>query len=105
MTSLKNVLVIGSGGREHAICWKLKENKNVSTVYAFPGSHAIAQLEKVKVVKDLNLKDFQVGTELTHAILSVVVPIVDANIIYPQLGCQYLSASITLCDLSMFFPY
>lgn len=63
MTSLKNVLVIGSGGREHAICWKLEQSKNVSTVFAFPGSHAISQLDKIKVVKELNLKDFQVGTE------------------------------------------
>lgn len=61
MTSLNNVLVIGSGGREHAICWKLSQNQNVSNVFAFPGSHAIAQVEKVKVVKELNLKDFQVG--------------------------------------------
>lgn len=57
-----NVLVIGSGGREHAICWKLQQSKNVSIVYAFPGSAAIAQLEKSKVVNGLNLKDFQVGT-------------------------------------------
>lgn len=55
------VLVIGSGGREHAICWKLQQSKKISTVYAFPGSAAIAQLEKVKLVTGLNLKDFQVG--------------------------------------------
>ncbi|CRK93468.1 CLUMA_CG007004, isoform A [Clunio marinus] len=56
---MKNILVIGSGGREHAICWKLQQSKNVSTVYALPGSHAIAQLEKAKIAEDLNLKDFQ----------------------------------------------
>lgn len=55
------VLVIGTGGREHAICWKLQQSKKTSTIYSFPGSAAIAQLEKVKLVNGLNLKDFQVG--------------------------------------------
>lgn len=67
-----NVLVIGSGGREHAICWKLEQSKNVSIVYAFPGSHAIAQLKKVRVVNGLNLRDFQVGIH-THAIVALSV--------------------------------
>lgn len=56
-----NVLVIGSGGREHAICWKLQQSSKVSTVHVFPGAPAIAQLEKAKIVIGLNLKDFQVG--------------------------------------------
>jgi len=32
------VLVVGSGGREHAIIKKIKENKNVETIYAYPGN-------------------------------------------------------------------
>lgn len=64
--SLNNVLVIGGGGREHAICWKIQQSEKVSTVYAFPGSDAIAQLEKVKIVTGLNLKDFQVGSPMVH---------------------------------------
>lgn len=59
---MKNVLVIGSGGREHAICWKLlQQSEQVTNVFAFPGSDAIAQLNKAFIVKDLNLKDFQVS--------------------------------------------
>lgn len=56
----KNVLVIGSGGREHAICWKLQLSDKVNTIYAFPGSAGISQLLKVKIVKELSLKDFKV---------------------------------------------
>lgn len=56
----KNVLVIGSGGREHAIVWKLQQSPQVASVFVFPGSAAIAQLEKAKIVTGLNLKDFQV---------------------------------------------
>lgn len=32
------VLVIGSGGREHALCWKIAESKKVSKVYCAPGN-------------------------------------------------------------------
>ena len=39
-----NILVIGSGGREHAIIAKLKENKKVNTIYALPGNAGIAQV-------------------------------------------------------------
>ena len=37
------VLVVGGGGREHAIIKKLKENKQVETVYAVPGNGGIAE--------------------------------------------------------------
>ena len=37
-----NILVVGSGGREHAIIKKIKENKNVKKIYAIPGNGGIA---------------------------------------------------------------
>ena len=37
-----NILVVGGGGREHAIIKKLKENPAVETVYALPGNGGIA---------------------------------------------------------------
>ena len=37
------LLVIGGGGREHAIIKKLKENKSVTEIYALPGNGGIAQ--------------------------------------------------------------
>ncbi len=37
-----NVMVIGGGGREHAIIKKLKENKSIETLYALPGNGGIA---------------------------------------------------------------
>ena len=36
------LLVVGGGGREHAIIKKLKENPNVETIYALPGNGGIA---------------------------------------------------------------
>lgn len=32
------ILVIGSGGREHALCWKLKDSKKVNKIYCAPGN-------------------------------------------------------------------
>ena len=38
-----NVLVLGSGGREHALVWKLHESQHTDTVYCAPGNPGIAQ--------------------------------------------------------------
>ena len=35
---LVNVLVIGSGGREHALSWKLSQSSKVETVFTAPGN-------------------------------------------------------------------
>lgn len=33
-----NILVIGSGGREHALYWKLSESPQTEQIYAIPGN-------------------------------------------------------------------
>ncbi|MBR5809656.1 MAG: phosphoribosylamine--glycine ligase, partial [Clostridia bacterium] len=37
------ILVVGGGGREHAIIKKLKENETIEKIYAIPGNGGIAQ--------------------------------------------------------------
>lgn len=56
----KQVLVIGSGGREHAICWKLSQSSQIGKVFALPGSNGIGQVTKCENVTNVNDKDFQV---------------------------------------------
>jgi len=37
-----NVLVIGGGGREHTLCWKIKQSKDCDELYAAPGNAGTA---------------------------------------------------------------
>jgi len=37
------IIVIGSGGREHCLCWKIKQNKNVE-LFALPGNGGISEI-------------------------------------------------------------
>ncbi|MFZ4619760.1 MAG: phosphoribosylamine--glycine ligase [Bacteroidota bacterium] len=46
-----NVLVIGSGGREHAIVWKVKQSPNVTKIYCAPGNAGIAEIAECVPVK------------------------------------------------------
>jgi phosphoribosylamine--glycine ligase len=45
-----NVLIIGKGGREHALAWKAAQSPKVNTVWVAPGNAGTAQEEKVKNV-------------------------------------------------------
>ena len=38
-----HILIIGSGGREHALCWKLKQSSDVQKITCSPGNAGIAQ--------------------------------------------------------------
>jgi phosphoribosylamine--glycine ligase len=38
------ILVVGGGGREHALCWKIRQSPLVNTLYCAPGNPGIAQL-------------------------------------------------------------
>lgn len=45
------VLVVGNGAREHAICWKLKQSKNLSSIYCAPGNAGISKIAECVNIK------------------------------------------------------
>jgi len=68
------VLVIGNGGREHALAWKLAQAERVAQVYVAPGNGGTARderLENVPITDVKALADFAVEQKIT---LTVVGP-------------------------------
>ena len=52
-----NVLIIGGGGREHALAWKAAQSAKVNTVFVAPGNAGTAREEKMKNVA-IDVMDF-----------------------------------------------
>lgn len=49
------VLVIGSGGREHALVWKLKQSRKIEKIFCAPGNGGISRLAKCVNIKADNV--------------------------------------------------
>lgn len=47
MTSLAKILVIGSGGREHALAWRISLSEKVETVFVAPGNGGTSKDGKI----------------------------------------------------------
>ncbi|EFY86343.1 Bifunctional purine biosynthetic protein ADE1 [Metarhizium acridum] len=52
------VLLIGNGGREHALAWKLSQSARVDTIFAVPGNGGTASCPKVTNVTSVSAEDF-----------------------------------------------
>lgn len=69
-----NILVIGGGGREHTLCWKLAQSSKVSKLYCAPGNGGIAALAECVPIKATDI-DVMVAWAMSHAIdFAVVAP-------------------------------
>ena len=53
---MMKVLVVGSGGREHAVIRKLSENKTIDTIYCAPGNGGIADLAECVDIKATDIE-------------------------------------------------
>ena len=80
-----NVGIIGSGGREHAICHTIKKSKKVKKIYCFPGN---AGTSDIATNIDLNindfekLKDFVLEKKIELVIVGPEKPLVDGIVDY-----------------------
>jgi len=84
-----NILVIGSGGREHALAWKAAQSAGVATVYVAPGNAGTAQepgLENVPIdVLDFAaLADFAESNDVGLTIIGPETPLVEGIVDYFQ---------------------
>ena len=67
-------LVIGSGGREHTIVWKLSQSKKVTKIYCAPGNGGISQIAEcvpIKVMEFDKLVEFAKANQID---MTVVAP-------------------------------
>ena len=69
------VLVIGSGGREHSICWSVKKSSKVSQIFCAPGNAGIAS-----IVKTVNIKADNIDALLNFALEEKI----DLTIVGPE---------------------
>jgi phosphoribosylamine--glycine ligase len=68
------VLVVGSGGREHTIIWKLKQNPRIEKLYCAPGNSGIAQLAECVPIGALDISGMTAFAKENAIDLVVVAP-------------------------------
>lgn len=75
-----NILVIGSGGREHAICWKLAQSKHINQLYACPGNpgtSAVAENVAIDITDFSALKRFLLEKKIDTVVVGPEAPLVE----------------------------
>ncbi len=95
------ILVIGSGGREHALAWKIKQSPLVSELYCSPGNGGIAQVAECITLNDeAAIIEFCQNTKIDLVVVGPEVPLVEglsdalraANI--AVFGCSQAAAQL-----------
>ena len=74
------VMVIGSGGREHALCWKLSQSPKVESVLCLPGNEGTRMTAKCRNLDIKNIDeqvDTAVRTKTDLALIGPEVPLVE----------------------------
>ncbi|MCR4337405.1 MAG: ATP-grasp domain-containing protein, partial [Candidatus Omnitrophica bacterium] len=68
------ILVIGSGGREHALVWKIKQSPKVEKIYCAPGNGGIAQDAECVDIKADNIEELKKFVKSKKIDLTIVGP-------------------------------
>ncbi|MCI0330486.1 MAG: phosphoribosylamine--glycine ligase [candidate division Zixibacteria bacterium] len=77
------VLVVGSGGREHALVWKLSKSKRISHLYAAPGNpgmKGLAQLVPISTKDTYMLAEWAKHEEIDLTVVGPEQPLVDGMV-------------------------
>jgi phosphoribosylamine--glycine ligase len=67
------ILVIGGGGREHALCWKLAQSRRVTKLYCAPGNAGVADL--AECVAPASSEDFAAKQKIDLTIVGPEAPL------------------------------
>ena len=73
------ILVVGGGGREHAICWKLSKEASVDKIYCAPGNAGISNVAQCIDIQDSdieNLLKFAKENKIDLTIVGPEIPLV-----------------------------
>jgi phosphoribosylamine--glycine ligase len=75
-----NILLVGSGGREHALAWKLAQSPQLDTLFAAPGNPGIAQhatIAELDVADHRAVIDFVRRQQIGLVVIGPEAPLVD----------------------------
>ncbi|KTT74684.1 phosphoribosylamine--glycine ligase [Sphingomonas endophytica] len=75
-----NILLVGSGGREHALAWKLAQSPTLDTLFAAPGNPGIAQhatIADLDVTDHRAVVDFVRRQQIALVVIGPEAPLVD----------------------------
>lgn len=74
------ILLVGSGGREHALAWKLRQSPQCEALYCAPGNAGIAQVAKcvpIQIGEILELVNFAKNNRIDLVVVGPEAPLVD----------------------------
>lgn len=75
-----NILIIGSGAREHAFCWKLAHSNQVKKIYVAPGNAGTSQLAEnleLDISNFYDLKSKILSCQINLVIVGPELPLID----------------------------
>lgn len=73
------ILVVGSGGREHALCWKIAQSEKVDKIYCAPGNAGVAEVAEcvgIGAMEFEKLADFAQEKEIDLTVIGMDDPLV-----------------------------
>ena len=72
-----NILVIGSGGREHALFWKLKESPLTDSIYALPGNPGMGEQIDISATDNEAILRFAKEKEIGLVVVGPEIPLMN----------------------------
>lgn len=97
------VLIVGSGGREHAIAWSVSKSPKVDKIYCAPGNAGIAELAEcvdIGAMEFEKLADFAQEKEIDLTIIGMDDPLVGGVVdVFEARGLKVFDQERTLRSL------